>query len=79
MKTKRVSGFTLIEMLTVMAIIAVIASLIVAVAGLVNQKAAKSRAEGEIHALSAAAESFKADNGTYPQSGDTGAFMVSCA
>jgi prepilin-type N-terminal cleavage/methylation domain-containing protein len=71
MKTNRISAFTLIEMLTVMAIIAVIASLVVAVAGLVNQKAAKSRADGEIHAISAACESYKADNGTYPQNKDT--------
>lgn len=71
MKKNRISAFTLIEMLTVMAIIAVIASLVVAVAGMVNQKAAKARAEGEIHAISAACESYKADNGSYPQNDDT--------
>ncbi len=71
MKQTNLSAFTLIEMLTVMAIIAVIASLVVAVSGLVQGKAARARAEGEIQAMSAAAESYKADNGIYPQSTDT--------
>ncbi len=34
-------------------------------------KAARSRAEAEIAGLSAAAEGFKADQATYPRSGDT--------
>lgn len=71
MKRNRLSAFTLIEMLTVMAIIAIIASLVVAVSGLVNRKAAMARADGEIHALSAACESYKADNGVYPRNDDT--------
>lgn len=71
MKRTQSAAFTLIEMLTVMAIIAVIASLVVAVSGLVQGKAARARAEGEIHAMSAAAESYKSDNGTYPQNEDT--------
>lgn len=71
MKKRALSAFTLIEMLTVMAIIAVIASLVVAVNGLVSQKAAKARAEGEIQAITAAAESYKADNGIYPTHSDT--------
>lgn len=58
-------------MLTVMAIIAVIASLVVAVSGLVQSKAARSRAEGEIAAMSTAIESYKSDNGIYPQTKDT--------
>ena len=71
MKRNQVSAFTLIEMLTVMAIIAIIASLVVAVSGLVNKKAAVARAEGEIKAYETACESYKADNGTYPRNGDT--------
>ncbi|MDQ3622510.1 MAG: prepilin-type N-terminal cleavage/methylation domain-containing protein [Verrucomicrobiota bacterium] len=60
-------AFTLVEMLTVMAVIAILASLIIAVNGYVQRKAATARAEGEIAAMSAAAESYKADNGTYPR------------
>lgn len=71
MKKRAVSAFTLIEMLTVMAIIAVIASLVMAVNSLVNQKAARARAEGEIQAITAASESYKADNGIYPTHSDT--------
>lgn len=71
MKRNQSAAFTLIEMLTVMAIIAVIASLVVAVSGLVQGKAARSRAEGEIHAMSTAIEAYKADNGIYPQTKDT--------
>ena len=71
MKKNALSAFTLIEMLTVMAIIAVVASLVVAVNGLVNRKASMARADGEIHAISAACEVYKADNGTYPQNDKT--------
>lgn len=71
MKKRTLSAFTLIEVLTVMAIIAVIASLVVSVNSLVNNKAAKARAEGEIQAISAASESYKADNGIYPTHSDT--------
>ena len=56
-------------MLTVMVVIAVIASLVVAVAGFVNSTGAKKRSEGEIAALSAACESYKADVGSYPRHG----------
>ncbi|RYD74110.1 MAG: type II secretion system protein, partial [Verrucomicrobiaceae bacterium] len=71
MKRNSSSAFTLIEMLTVMAIIAVIASLVVGVSGLVQSKAARSRAEGEIAAISAAIENYKAENGIVPRNDDT--------
>ncbi len=67
MKLPNRSAFTLIEMLTVMAVIAILASLIVAVQGVVQRKAATSRAEGEIKAMMAACESYKADFGSYPR------------
>jgi prepilin-type N-terminal cleavage/methylation domain-containing protein len=71
MKKNALSAFTLIEMLTVMAIIAVLASLVVAISSVVNSKAAKARAEGEIVAMSAACETYKGDNGVYPRNADT--------
>jgi len=59
-------GFTLIELLIVIAIIAILAALTLNTAGFIQKKAARSRAETEIAALSAALESYKADNGDYP-------------
>lgn len=69
MKTSR--AFTLIELLTVIAIIAVLMSLIISVAGMVQTKASRDRASAEIAALSTAMESYKADNGIYPQTAET--------
>ncbi len=71
MKIHSRHAFTLIEMLTVMIIIAILASLIMATAGYVNRTAAAKRADAEIHALSLACEAFRADNGAYPSSKDT--------
>jgi len=65
------SAFTLIELLVVIAIIAILAGLILSTAGGIQKKAARSRAESEIAALSAALESYKADNGDYPTNSNT--------
>lgn len=59
-------AFTLIELLIVIAIIAILASLVLAAAGSVQKKGARSRAEAEIKAVEAALESYKSDNGDYP-------------
>ena len=64
-------AFTLIEMLTVMAVIAILASLIVSVQGFAQRKAATSRAEAEIKTMAAACESYKADFGSYPRDVDS--------
>ena len=61
------SGFTIVEMLIVMAIILVLAGLILATSSYVHNKGARSRAEAEIAAMSAALENYKADNGVYPR------------
>src|SRR6266851_4219320 len=60
-------AFTIIELLVVIAIIIILASLILSTVGYVQKKGARSRAEAEIAAMSAALESYKADNGTYPR------------
>ena len=60
-------GFTLIELLVVITVIAILAGLVLQTAGYVQKKAARSRAEAEIAALSAALESYKADTGIYPE------------
>ena len=63
---KGAAGFTIVEILVVITIILVLAGLILATSGYVHNKGARSRAEAEIAAISAALESYKADNGVYP-------------
>jgi prepilin-type N-terminal cleavage/methylation domain-containing protein len=59
-------GFTIVELITVIAIIAILAALVLSTAGYVQKKGASSRAETEIAALTVALENYKADNGDYP-------------
>lgn len=59
-------GFTLIELLVVVTIIAILAGLTLSTMGYVQSKGAKSRAEAEVAALSAAIDAYKLDNGDYP-------------
>jgi type II secretory pathway pseudopilin PulG len=65
------ASFTVIELLVVIAIIIILASLILSTVGYVQKKGARSRAEAEIAAMSAALESYKADNGIYPTDSNT--------
>ncbi len=60
------ASFTLVEMLTVIAIIAILAALVLAAGSAVMQKASRSRAASEIQAMSTALEGYKTDNGIYP-------------
>ena len=64
-------GFTVIELLIVMAIIVVLAGLVLGTYGYVQRKGSTSRAEAEIKAIEAACESYKADNGVYPRAAAT--------
>ena len=66
MKRTLPKGFTLVELLIVITVIAILAALVLRTAGFVQEKGARSRAESEIAAISAALESYKADNGDYP-------------
>jgi type II secretory pathway pseudopilin PulG len=61
------AAFSLVELLVVIAIIIILAGLILSTVGYVRKKGARARAETEIAALSAACESYKADNGIYPR------------
>ena len=63
----RRAAFTLIELLTVITIILILAGLILGIAGSAQNKAARSRAEGEIQAMSTACNNYQIDNGTYPR------------
>jgi len=66
MRKSPASAFTLLEMLTVLAIIVILAGLVLSVGGYVQRKGALARASGEIAMLSSACDSYKADNGSYP-------------
>jgi prepilin-type N-terminal cleavage/methylation domain-containing protein len=64
-------AFTLIELIVVVAIIVILAGLVLSTVGYIQKKAARSRAETEIAAMSAALESYKTDNGVYPRDNTT--------
>jgi type II secretory pathway pseudopilin PulG len=70
---RRYNAFTLIELILVIGIIIVLAGLVLSTAGYARKKGALARAETEIAAISAACESYKADNGVYPANSDTNA------
>jgi prepilin-type N-terminal cleavage/methylation domain-containing protein len=60
-------AFTLIEMITVIAIIAIISGMIISLAGLMTTKQNRAKAQGDITAMVSACEAYKTDNGGYPQ------------
>ena len=62
------SGFTLIELMVVMTIIAILSGIVLGTSNYANQKAMKGRAQAEIAALENALESYKNDKGQYPVS-----------
>ena len=64
---RRYTGFTLIELIVVVTVIVILTGLVLSTVGYVQKKAARSRAETEIAAMSAACENYKADNGIYPR------------
>jgi prepilin-type N-terminal cleavage/methylation domain-containing protein len=67
-RKSRLASFTLVELLVVMAIIAILCALVLMAASGVWTKAARNRAASEIQAMSTALESYKTDNGIYPPS-----------
>jgi type II secretory pathway pseudopilin PulG len=67
------SAFTLIELIVVTAVIIILTGLVLSTVGYVQKKGARARIETEIAAMSAACESYKADNGIYPRNSDTDA------
>ena len=68
-------AFTLIEMMVVMAIIAVLAGLTVGGMGYYKQKMANGQTEVLIASIERALEDYKADHGDYPQSPGTSRFL----
>ena len=70
MKQARRSGFTLIEVLTVIVIIALLAALILGLAATAQKKAARSKAEAEITQLENAVTDYQSKYGRVPPSRD---------
>jgi prepilin-type N-terminal cleavage/methylation domain-containing protein len=70
MKTKQrrsgLAAFTLIELMTVITIIVVLAGLVIGGVGYVQDRQLTARAKIQIDLLSKALEEYKLDNGTYP-------------
>jgi type II secretory pathway pseudopilin PulG len=64
-------AFTLIELIVVTTVIIILAGLVLSTVGYIQKKGARARAETEIAAMSAACESYKADNGIYPRDNTT--------
>jgi type II secretory pathway pseudopilin PulG len=60
-------AFTLIELIVVVGVIIILTGLVLSTVGYARKKGARARAETENAAMSAACESYKADNGVYPR------------
>src|SRR5213596_3992333 len=60
-------AFTLIELIVVITVIVILTGLVLSTVGYARKKGARARAETEIAAMSAACESYKADNAIYPR------------
>lgn len=63
----KTSGFTLVELLTVIAIIMILAGIVVGVQRGVYSSQANAKAKAEIHTIATALEQYKATYGTYPR------------
>jgi len=59
-------GFSLVELLTVIAIIAILASIIFPVMGLVGNRARMNKCVTQLHEIGVAVQMFKQDNRQYP-------------
>ena len=70
----RCSGFTLIELMVVVTIIAVLAGLTIGTLGYVNRKGAESRARAEVAAIATAVDNYKLEFGSYPSNNTTALF-----
>jgi len=64
---RRYTAFTLIELVVVIGLIVILTGLVLSTVGYARKKGARARAQTEIAALSAACESYKADNAVYPR------------
>ena len=70
---RRLAAFTLIELLTVVAIIGILAAIIIPTAGGARKSANKAKVRAQFGAWTSAFEAFRQEYGAYPQLSATGA------
>lgn len=68
---KSSNGFTLIELMTSIAVAGSLMGLVLGIQRYASNKAARSRCSTEVFAMAAAAEAYKTDNAVYPRSDET--------
>jgi prepilin-type N-terminal cleavage/methylation domain-containing protein len=67
---KKTSGFTIVELLTVMSVIAILITLLVPALTLVRDFAKEIQQKAQFHSLEVGVEMFKTEFGSYPESND---------
>ena len=67
---KRKKGFTIVELLTVMAVIAILIGLLVPALGLVKDHAKRLQQKAQFHGIDVGLEMYKTEFGSYPRSDD---------
>jgi len=67
---KRTKGFTIVELLTVMGVIAVLIGLLVPALGLVKDYSKRIQQKAQMHSIDVGIEMFKNEFGNYPESKD---------
>jgi len=72
----RKARFTLVELLTVMAIIAVLVGIVLGLMGMATRKMAEAKSKSLVQLVSVALESYKAKYGYYIQQASAGAFYL---
>ena len=65
-------GFTMVEMLAAVAVIAILISLIIPALTMVKKSADMAKQRAQFHSIEIALEAFSTDDGDYPESDDTG-------
>jgi prepilin-type N-terminal cleavage/methylation domain-containing protein len=70
-RVRRIRGFTLLEILTAMAIVAIMIGLLIPAIGMVEKTAKTVKQKSQFHAIEIALEAFRTDWGDYPPSSYT--------
>lgn len=69
-KQVKIGGFTIVELLTVMAVIAILIGLLIPALTLVRDNAKKLQQKAQFHSIDVGLELFKSEFGAYPESKD---------
>lgn len=79
--SKRVSGFTIVELLIVIVIIAILAAITIAAFNGIQQRAKFSKLQSDLGSIRKSLQLYQADNGSYPVTGTLAApnWRYSCS